>query len=195
MLTSRLEFRCGHIDQGPESSSTFFVPRRIPHHSNGVGVNRRNYFKRVAIQASHEPGINGRDRASLSYIRSFSIKGLEVGQPSTNADSVNRVVTDTAAERMLVISYANLVLRRRLDEGYRLTEADGSSSSVSADCWEEAWKLHMRSQTAALKVLSAQVEACSPQITKAESDTSTVEPVPVSLSLEAVYDFLLGTLL
>jgi hypothetical protein len=182
MLARRQSFRCAIIDNSPQLSSTFFASRRIPLHSNGVGIDRRNYFKRVSIKASHVSG-SSRNRASLAYVRSLSTKGLKTAKPLTTADSANRSVTETVAERMLVIPYGELVLRRNLDgSGHSLIEASESFSNSR----EEAWKLYMHSQKAALKELSARLEACSPRITSIESGSSTDEPVPVSLSVKAI---------
>ena len=186
MLTRRSAFHCAPINKSPQLRSPLFVSLRISHHGNGVGIDGRQYFKRVSIKASHLPG-SSRSRASLAYIRSVSIKGLKAEQPSIDTDLVNRSVTDAVAERMPVIPYADLDLQ---NGEHSLFEASDLSVYKSVYCWEEAWKLYMGSQTPILTDLSARVEACNPQITTTiEYGSSTDEPAPVSLSFEVVWNF------
>lgn len=108
------------------------------------------------------------------------MKGVKAGSSqqygSTN-DSVSRSVTDATVERMHVIPYSDLVLRRKLDGGLSLIEASESGSEREY-CWEDAWKLYMQTQTATLKDLAARVQECNPQI---DTIIASSESAPISV--------------
>ena len=113
------------------------------------------------------------------------MKGVKAGSSqqygSTN-DSVSRSVTDATVERMHVIPYSDLVLRRKLDGGLSLIEASESGSEREY-CWEDAWKLYMQTQTATLKELAARVQECNPQI---DTIIASSESAPISVSVLAI---------
>lgn len=180
MLTRRPSLHSGAIDHSPPLLTEFFGSRRIQRHqsNHGDGNDRRINIRRSAVQASHISG-SRKSRASLAYVRSLSMKGLKAGSQHSTNDSVSRSVTDATVERIHVIPYSDLVLRRKLDGGHSLIEATDSGSE-SEYCWEDAWKLYMQSQTATLKELAARVLECNPQIESTFSRPES-ETLPVSL--------------
>ncbi|KAG0559717.1 hypothetical protein KC19_10G125100 [Ceratodon purpureus] len=173
MLTRRPSLHFGAIDQSPPLCTEFVGSHRIQRHksNHGDGNDRRIDNGRSAIQASHIPG-GRKGRASLAYVRGLSMKGLKAGSQQSTKDSVSRSVIDATVERMPVIPYSDLVLRRKLDGGHSLIEAT-ESGSENEYCWEDAWKLYMQSQSVTLKELAARVQECNPQV---ESASSRPEP-------------------
>jgi len=97
-------------------------------------------------------------------MRSLSRKERKAADPTNRDISVSRSVTDEATvERLHVIPYSDLLLRRKLDGGLSLIEAS-ETGSESEYCWEDAWKLYMQSQTGTLKELAGRMQECNPQI-------------------------------
>lgn len=106
---------------------------------------KRDASARASIESRRPSG-----HASLAYVRSLS-----KGQRASSTISVNK-----PAEKLLMISYSELILRRKLDGGLSLID-EGSELGEGSVCWEEAWKLYMQCQTANLQELSARVRSCS----------------------------------
>lgn len=173
MLTRRPSLHCGATDQSARllarPCTDFFGSRRIQCHHNNIGDGSDTRINLPSsVQASHISG-SRKGRASLAYVRSLSRKGLKAAQQSTN-DSVSRSVTDATVERIHVIPYSDLVLRRKLDGGHSLIQAS-ESGSEDEYCWEDAWKLYMKSQKATLKELAARMQECNPQIDSTVADS------------------------
>ena len=158
MLTRRpsLQYQCGLL--GNKRSEN-----RGSRRNNGD--DRRidgNFASSIRASGSRE------GRASLAYVRSLSRKELKVQQESTR--SVADAAASTVVERLHVIPYSDLVLKRKLDSGLSLIENE--------NCWEDDWKLYMQSQNATLKELAARVQECNPQSN--DSTTVAAPQIPVS---------------